>query len=105
MLPTLIMAPDLWPESSNSYGRLDIPGEQRWNHPRQPADEDVRGGLRRSDQTNLKGVFNCVKHVSRQMLKQKSGPRLSTFLPYPACWATRGPGQLLRGQGQGDRTD
>ena len=24
-------------------------------------------------QTNLKGVFNCVKHVSRQMLKQKSG--------------------------------
>ena len=23
--------------------------------------------------TNLKGTFNCVKHVSRQMLKQKSG--------------------------------
>ena len=23
--------------------------------------------------TNLKGAFNCVKHVSRQMLKQKSG--------------------------------
>ena len=23
--------------------------------------------------TNLKGAFNCVKHVSRQMLKQRSG--------------------------------
>lgn len=23
--------------------------------------------------TNLKGTFNCIKHVSRQMLKQKSG--------------------------------
>ena len=23
--------------------------------------------------TNLKGAFNCIKHVSRQMLKQKSG--------------------------------
>ena len=23
--------------------------------------------------TNLKGVFNCIKHISRQMLKQKSG--------------------------------
>lgn len=24
-------------------------------------------------QTNLKGVFNCVRHISRQMLKQKAG--------------------------------
>ena len=23
--------------------------------------------------TNLKGVFNCIKHISRQMLKQKAG--------------------------------
>ena len=23
--------------------------------------------------TNLKGVFNCIKHIARQMLKQKSG--------------------------------
>lgn len=23
--------------------------------------------------TNLKGAFNCIKHISRQMLKQKSG--------------------------------
>ena len=23
--------------------------------------------------TNLKGTFNCIKHISRQMLKQKSG--------------------------------
>ena len=23
--------------------------------------------------TNLKGAFNCIKHVSRQMLKQKGG--------------------------------
>ena len=24
-------------------------------------------------QTNLKGVFNCIKHISRQMIKQKAG--------------------------------
>ena len=24
-------------------------------------------------QTNLKGVFNCTRHIARQMLKQKSG--------------------------------
>ena len=24
-------------------------------------------------QTNLKGVFNCIHHISRQMLKQRSG--------------------------------
>ena len=24
-------------------------------------------------ESNLKGTFNCIKHVSRQMLKQKSG--------------------------------
>ena len=23
--------------------------------------------------TNLKGTFNCIRHVARQMLKQKSG--------------------------------
>ncbi len=23
--------------------------------------------------TNLKGVFNCIKHVARQMIKQRGG--------------------------------
>ena len=55
------------------YGRLDIlvnnAGITRDNLLMKMSEEDFDAVI----QTNLKGVFNCVKHVSRQMLKQKSG--------------------------------
>ena len=53
--------------------------------------------------TNLKGAFNCIKHVSRQMLKQKSGRiiNISSFRRDGKC----GTGKLLCVQGGRDRTD
>ena len=55
------------------HGRLDIlvnnAGITRDNLLMKMSEEDFDAVI----QTNLKGVFNCVKHVSRQMLKQKSG--------------------------------
>lgn len=55
------------------YGRLDIlvnnAGITRDNLLMKMSEEDFDAVI----QTNLKGVFNCVKHVSRQMLKQRSG--------------------------------
>lgn len=39
--------------------------------------------------TNLKGTFNCIKHISRQMLKQK-GAASSIFPPFPALWEMQG---------------
>lgn len=55
------------------YGRLDIlvnnAGITRDNLLMKMSEEDFDAVL----QTNLKGVFNCIKHISRQMLKQKSG--------------------------------
>lgn len=55
------------------YGRLDIlvnnAGITRDNLIMKMSEEDFDAVL----STNLKGAFNCVKHVSRQMLKQKSG--------------------------------
>lgn len=54
-------------------GRLDIlvnnAGITRDNLLMKMPEEDFDAVI----QTNLKGVFNCMKHVSRQMLKQKSG--------------------------------
>lgn len=55
------------------YGRLDIlvnnAGITRDNLIMKMSEEDFDAVI----STNLKGAFNCVKHVSRQMLKQKSG--------------------------------
>lgn len=55
------------------YGRLDIlvnnAGITRDNLLMKMSEEDFDAVI----QTNLKGVFNCIKHVSRQMLKQRSG--------------------------------
>ena len=55
------------------YGRLDIlvnnAGITRDNLLMKMSEEDFDAVI----QTNLKGVFNCIKHISRQMLKQKSG--------------------------------
>ena len=55
------------------YGRLDIlvnnAGITRDNLIMKMSEEDFDAVL----STNLKGAFNCIKHVSRQMLKQKSG--------------------------------
>ena len=54
-----------------TYGRVDIlvnnAGITRDNL--LMSEEDFDAVLN----TNLKGAFNCIKHISRQMLKQKSG--------------------------------
>ena len=55
------------------YGRLDIlvnnAGITRDNLIMKMSEDDFDAVVA----TNLKGAFNCVKHVSRQMLKQRSG--------------------------------
>ena len=55
------------------HGRLDIlvnnAGITRDNLLMKMSEEDFDAVI----STNLKGVFNCVKHISRQMLKQRSG--------------------------------
>lgn len=55
------------------YGRVDIlvnnAGITRDNLLMKMSEQDFDDVLN----TNLKGVFNCIKHISRQMLKQKSG--------------------------------
>ena len=55
------------------YGRLDIlvnnAGITRDNLIMKMSEEDFDAVI----QTNLKGVFNCIKHISRQMTKQKAG--------------------------------
>ena len=56
-----------------TYGRLDIlvnnAGITRDNLLMKMSEDDFDAVI----QTSLKGVFNCVKHISRQMLKQKAG--------------------------------
>ena len=55
------------------YGRVDIlvnnAGITRDNLLMKMSEEDFDAVLN----TNLKGAFNCIKHISRQMLKQRSG--------------------------------
>ena len=59
------------------YGHLDIlvnnAGITRDNLLMKMSEEDFDAVIA----TNLKGAFNCIKHVSRQMLKQKSGRIIS----------------------------
>lgn len=56
-----------------SYGKLDIlvnnAGITRDNLLMKMSEEEFDAVIN----TNLKGVFNCMKHVSRQMIKQKGG--------------------------------
>ena len=62
------------------YGRLDIlvnnAGITRDNLLMKMSEEDFDAVI----STNLKGVFNCIKHISRQMLKQKAGTVSYTHL-------------------------
>ena len=55
------------------HGRLDIlvnnAGITRDNLLMKMSEEDFDAVVN----TNVKGVFNCIKHIARQMLKQKSG--------------------------------
>ncbi|MDO4268260.1 MAG: 3-oxoacyl-[acyl-carrier-protein] reductase [Eubacteriales bacterium] len=55
------------------YGRVDIlvnnAGITRDNLIMKMSEEDFDAVIN----TNLKGAFNCIKHVSRQMLKQRAG--------------------------------
>ena len=57
----------------SEYGRIDIlvnnAGITRDNLLMKMTEEEFDAVI----DTNLKGAFNCIKHVSRQMLKQKSG--------------------------------
>lgn len=56
-----------------TYGRVDIlvnnAGITRDNLMMRMSEEDFDAVI----STNLKGAFNCMRHVARQMLKQKSG--------------------------------
>ncbi len=56
-----------------TYGRVDIlvnnAGITRDNLLMKMSEEDFDAVI----STNLKGAFNCMKHVSRQMIKQRSG--------------------------------
>ena len=51
------------------YGRLDILVNNAGITRDNMSEEDFDAVIN----TNLKGVFNCIKHISRQMLKQKAG--------------------------------
>lgn len=55
------------------YGRVDIlvnnAGIARDNLLMKMSEEEFDSVI----DTNLKGAFNCIKHISRQMLKQRSG--------------------------------
>lgn len=59
------------------YGHLDIlvnnAGITRDNLLMKMSEDDFDAVV----DTNLKGAFNCIKHVSRQMLKQRSGRIIS----------------------------
>lgn len=60
-------------ELVQKYGRIDIlvnnAGITRDGLLMKMSEEDYDTVL----DTNLKGTFNCIKHISRQMLKQRSG--------------------------------
>lgn len=60
-------------ELVQKYGRMDIlvnnAGITRDGLLMKMSEEDYDTVL----DTNLKGTFNCIKHISRQMLKQRSG--------------------------------
>lgn len=60
-------------EIIKKYGKIDIlvnnAGITRDNLLMKMSEEDFDAVIN----TNLKGVFNCMKHVARQMIKQKSG--------------------------------
>lgn len=67
------MAKELIDRVVKTYGRLDIlvnnAGITRDNLIMKMSEDDFDVVV----STNLKGAFNCIKHVSRQMLKQRSG--------------------------------
>ena len=61
----------------SEYGRIDIlvnnAGITRDNLLMKMSEEEFDAVI----DTNLKGAFNCIKHVSRQMLKQKGGRNIN----------------------------
>lgn len=66
-------AAELMTYVTKQYGRVDIlvnnAGITRDNLLMKMTEEEFDAVLN----TNLKGAFNCIRHVSRQMLKQRSG--------------------------------
>ena len=63
----------LFDAAAEAFGRVDVlvnnAGITRDNLLMKMSEEEFDAVI----DTNLKGAFNCIKHVSRQMLKQKSG--------------------------------
>lgn len=70
-------AEDMIKNIIKEYGSIDIlvnnAGVTRDNLLMKMSEEDFDKVI----STNLKGAFNCIKHVSRQMLRQKSGRIIS----------------------------
>lgn len=66
-------AAELMNYAVKTYGRVDIlvnnAGITRDNLLMKMSEDDFDAVIN----TNLKGAFNCIKHISRQMLKQRSG--------------------------------
>ena len=64
---------DMVKKALELFGHIDIlvnnAGITRDNLLMKMSEEDFDAVI----STNLKGVFNCIKHISRQMLKQKAG--------------------------------
>ena len=84
------------------FGHLDIlvnnAGITRDNLLMKMSEEDFDAVI----DTNLKGAFNCIKHVSRQMIKQKGGAH-HQHLFCIRCDGECGPGQLQRVEGRDHR--
>lgn len=87
-----------------TYGRVDIlvnnAGITRDNLLMKMSEEDFDAVLN----TNLKGAFNCIKHISRQMLKQKSG-HIVNISSVSGVMGNARTGKLQCFQGRCDRHD
>ena len=70
------------------YGRLDIlvnnAGITKDNLIMKMSEDDFDAVIA----TNLKGAFNCIKHVSRQMLKQRGGRIINISSVWGVCGAS-----------------
>lgn len=86
------------------HGHLDIlvnnAGITRDNLLMKMSEEDFDAVI----QTNLKGVFNCTRHIARQMLKQKSG-RIINISSVSGVLGNAGPGKLLCSKSWCHRSD
>lgn len=87
-----------------TYGRVDIlvnnAGITRDGLLMKMSEEDFDAVLN----TNLKGAFNCMRHVARQMVKQRGRPDHQHFLRI-WCYGKCRTGQLFRIQSRNHWND